>query len=510
MSFVAGVNAGVNAREVRHKIQMDRDEQNFKLMQAGYVRNNQGGFDILPGGKAELEQMALDNQRQELEIQGTALMAMRNQLVSQDSFALAEEFSESGNANAVQKQIDAKPLLKEFLDTKDIKQIANIDFINDKELLMDIGVTDEMLEDKNIAEALRKNLWKTYNGENWQIGSLPDFVAQTGMLNKVSTARATKIRHGLAKFYAALQGEDLELEEQKVAIDRYKAETDRQELENKYHRSSPTPTSTPTSTPTPTSTSTPSSPEPYIKPTAKMRNTAAARRAEQKLIEAFGGEAKFWKTDFSKEENFRKASPHLSNIEALSNSKLSQQSRKTLDEVRQLIYLAKNVQNLSAKDIGLVDNFFYGIKQYLYNNTDNSTIAVSSYNAFRNVLLHAFAGSTMSRHEIKRFEEAFGTGYQRLGPVLTKFTTNLGNIKARLMNIKRNSNVYTTHIRLGTDLGEINNIIAAINERISYINGYSAKMKEENKDLYEFEQDKGTNLNKKESLNSIYERTHAN
>ena len=202
--------------------------------------------------------------------------------------------------------------------------------------------------------------------------------------------------------------------------------------------------------------------------TAKQKDIEAAQEATTELVDKFGGEDKFFKTDFTKRENLTKAYPELVKIEKLEGVEFSNTEKKDIQDIRTLIALSDPAKKLTEKDTGIIDSKLKEVKKYISDSVEGVE-ATAAYNTFRNSIRHALYGSALTDAEIRSFNEAFGTLGNQLGPVLAQFKTSLNQIKAKLESIQSMKNPYSAYIRLGVDSKKLNNIIQSIDERIQYL-----------------------------------------
>ncbi len=206
------------------------------------------------------------------------------------------------------------------------------------------------------------------------------------------------------------------------------------------------------------------------RPTEKQRNLAAAEAKTQELYTAFGGEDSFYKTDFSKPENYRKGDAYANAIDELSGRRLSEADKKKLAESNKLLKLAEPGTRLTDSNTGILDSTFKQASTYLKDNVDG--IAATSANAaFRNVLRNALYGATLTDGEISAFNEAYGSLGQKAGPALQMFKTGLLNVKADLETQMAMMSPTTFKIRFGKSAEEMDKIMSSLDNRISLITG---------------------------------------
>lgn len=191
-----------------------------------------------------------------------------------------------------------------------------------------------------------------------------------------------------------------------------------------------------------------------------------AETATEKLVNMFGGEDKFFETDFSDEKNFRKAYSMVTRIEQLEGSTLSAETKKELRNIAALNALGNPGAKLTTKETGYVDNLLMQAKKFVADDVEGVD-ATSAYAAFRNSIRHALYGSALTDAEIASFNEAFGTLKQQLGPVLQQFKTAISQVKSKLESIERMENPYTSRVRLGMDQENVSRVIEALDQRIA-------------------------------------------
>ena len=198
--------------------------------------------------------------------------------------------------------------------------------------------------------------------------------------------------------------------------------------------------------------------------------SAEAQQTSQALFDNFGGEQKYYNTNFNDPIARRKAAPYVMKIEALTGEQLTSQDKNKLDDIRALIALANPAGKITAEQTGLVDSLVGTAKKYVDEQGPN-TVATSAYSAFRNSVRHAMYGSTLTEAEITSFNDAFGTKSQKLGPVLEQFVTSLQQVQSKLASVSANMNPVVAQYRLGMDQAKIADSISAIQERIDLLRG---------------------------------------
>lgn len=204
-----------------------------------------------------------------------------------------------------------------------------------------------------------------------------------------------------------------------------------------------------------------------------VKEADEANLATEKLQEAFGGN--FYGTDFSDANNRRLAQPYIRTIEKTVGATFSEEDKRTMRSVRQLVQLGGRAgEKLTDQETGLIDRMMSGLNAYISDNVTDSKAGVAAYETFRNVLRNALFGSALTDNEIKAFNAAAGNLGQQKGPVLQKLNEQLRNIRANLGSIATMGDETLAHYYLGADQEKLDDVITAIDERINRISQISA------------------------------------
>lgn len=204
--------------------------------------------------------------------------------------------------------------------------------------------------------------------------------------------------------------------------------------------------------------------------TTKQKDLKAAEDKTVTLLSEFGGEEDFYNTDFTDPKNYRKAYPLVNAIEQLEGTDLSEQDKKNITDIRQLVALGDPASKLTSDQTGLLDSNLKELQKY-FQTSVKGTSAKSAYAAFRNSVRNALFGSALTESEIKAFNEAYGTLGQKIGPVLETFETSLAQVQAKLDSTANLMNPLSAKVRLGADQDKLIQIREALQARIDYIKG---------------------------------------
>lgn len=204
--------------------------------------------------------------------------------------------------------------------------------------------------------------------------------------------------------------------------------------------------------------------------TAPQKNLNNAADRTDAMLEEFGGEEEFFNTDFSDPKTYNKAYRSINAIEVLTNTELSEAQKKEATELRSLVNLSSNIQNLTGAETGLVDKNLGDLKRYFSDNV-KGVAAKTAWAAFRNIYIHAMAGTAQTTHEAKRSSEALGTLGNQLGPALEMFNSSLSTVSSKLESAGLNMNPYSAKVRLGATQDKLAAIRENIEKTIQFTQG---------------------------------------
>lgn len=629
MGFRDGFATGAsvrNQRETRLELKRQRDQE---LAAKGYKFDESGQMFVRPGSGAEAEQM------QALEATQLA-KATQAKLAAQDTDRAFEDYSHTGDASYLQKALDNNQYLKNMWAQQGVHLIGNIDFGNDKNLLAQKGLTDTMYDTPEKQDVIKRNMYKFYDGKEWQMGMLAPTAAELGVKNRLGERRGGVIDANQEKLFSLLSGpkvsphtadghkyqKEIELASNETGIppdliasmihqesgsnptavsskgaqglmqlmpdtakelgvtdptnpeqnikagaqylkkmldkyggdvkmalaaynagpgnvDKYKgippfAETQKyvsnilnnyntagayyntnadalsQQLSSQYAGAQTTEDIILGSQASRAQAAAGLAPgmaqtkldqtqqELNLKAEANkidwmklvvekqkadgsgttndQKNIAAAERATSEMLDMFGGEDQFMKTDFSKADDYRKVYPYLTKIEKFEGTQLSEADKKEIGDLKQMIALAGPSAMLSDAETGLYDKKFNDYKAYLDEKVGGKQ-ATSAYAAMRNVFRHSLYGSALTGTEIDAFNAAYAELGQKEGPVKAALITMLTQEKAKLDTVMMLQNPYSAHVRLGADKKKLEDISSRLQDSIDLIDGKLDKQK---------------------------------
>lgn len=184
MTILEGLIAGTEARDRRQALALQKKELDAKLMSQGYNPND---LSIVPGGQE-------DNNQKQQQIMAESLKAMQGKLAAQDSDKALVDFASTGDATYLQNGINNNPVLKKAWGDKGVQAVSNIDFTNDTKLLAQRGFQPSEYDTQEKQDILKKNIYKTYDGKDWNIGLLNKAVQETGAATRLGD-RQSQVFH---------------------------------------------------------------------------------------------------------------------------------------------------------------------------------------------------------------------------------------------------------------------------------------------------------------------------
>ena len=154
---------------------------------------------------------------------------------------------------------------------------------------------------------------------------------------------------------------------------------------------------------------------------------------------------------------------------------MSSKDRSTVTEIRQLTGLTSVAgAKLTNAETGPLDTILRDTKKFISNDI-TGTEGTAAYEAFRNTMRHALAGSAQSKQETANFQKAMGSLSDQLGPVLVKFKVQVEELKIKLQSIYDLNDPYVAKYRLNMDQDDIARVINELDSRIDMMEGTKLK-----------------------------------
>jgi len=402
--------------------------------------------------KAQAEdQMADIKTKQELGVtreQYETLVAeqdrMQKTLARRDTYDSFRAYQADSDVRHLNDSMRRDPTLKNL--ASDVANFSKLDLVNDTQLMKDAGLDPAIFEDENAQHRYIKMVKTDGSSEILDMTAAMVGTGYAASLDKAALADLLT-KSQIAKNLKTGEGKDpvMVKKAQAIADAKNKLNPGSATMEEELIKLG----------------------EKEVAGTTPGKHTLA-REDTKELEDMFGGREGFFKTNFNVPANRDKAYPFIAEIEDLEGVKFSTKEKNDINQINQLIALGDPSKELTEAQTGIIDNTFFNVKKYFTD--ENIDIgATSSYAAFRNTVRHALFGSALTEHEIKSFNEAFGTLKQKLGPVLGQFKTGLAQVKAKLESIARFKNPHSAKFRLGVSQAKLDEIIGRIDERIRFL-----------------------------------------
>lgn len=211
--------------------------------------------------------------------------------------------------------------------------------------------------------------------------------------------------------------------------------------------------------------------------TSEQKNLDDANARTEELVQTFGGEDKFFETDFSNPKDYNKAFRKVVEIEQLTNTEPSEADKKEMSDLRVIINLSKPIEQLSGSETGIVDKNLGDLNKYLSDEV-KGVEAKAAWSAFRNAYLSMLSGKAVTPQEATRQEEAFGKLGNKLGPALQMFEVALGQTQSRLNSLSSGMLPVAAKVRLGADQKKLEAIQTRIDTKLRQLQGLPALNKD--------------------------------
>jgi hypothetical protein len=202
-----------------------------------------------------------------------------------------------------------------------------------------------------------------------------------------------------------------------------------------------------------------------------------ARTTAQKNIEATAGVREQIQGmrdegyDSTDPEQRRKMGRLVTDLEAITGSKMSTEDRRVARELRNLTQLGGTAgAEITDKETGPLDYMLKNFKMYVSDEVGGTT-ATTSYEQFRNVFRNALYGATLTDAEIQAFTRAAGSLSQQRGPVLVALRTQMQSVKNNIQSIYDKNDPDIADHYLGMSLEDADGVIEALDQRIDLMAG---------------------------------------
>tara|TARA_R110000824_G_C15233132_1_gene679097 strand:+ start:13421 stop:15070 length:1650 start_codon:yes stop_codon:yes gene_type:complete len=192
-------------------------------------------------------------------------------------------------------------------------------------------------------------------------------------------------------------------------------------------------------------------------------------------LHGLSGSGSFYDADLNDPKTREKAGELIVDLEKATGRKLTGETKKAARQMRSLLRLGSVAgAELTDDETGIIDNVFHRVKKYFSDNIEG-TAGTTAYNAMRNVQRNALMGATLTKAELKAFDQAAGTLGQQLGPVLAAMKTSMQDVKEQLQTIVDFEDPMAAKYYLGTSMEQAEMAIDAIDERLRHFQSYEQR-----------------------------------
>lgn len=198
MSFSSAYANVANANTSRQALREQVKQRNEDLKMVGYSFEN-GEMQVRPNSQAEADQFAAKEAVQ-------LARSLQGKLLAQETDKAFEDYAHTGDASYLQRALENNPELRNIWNARGVNMIGNLDFENDKDLLQKSGFIPTTYDTDEKKATLRKNLYKVYDGKNWNIGIANRAMAETGAHRRMGPRRAQMIDDNYREFINMMEG----------------------------------------------------------------------------------------------------------------------------------------------------------------------------------------------------------------------------------------------------------------------------------------------------------------
>ena len=195
-SFTSSFSAISNAKNQRETLAFEKKKRDQELEIRGYDSET---LKVIPGSTADVQQVKNDQTLQ-------LAKGLEGKLAAQDTDQAILDFSDTGDATYLQGALDKNPTIKQAWAARGVQHVANLDWQNDTKLLKKNGFQEAEYDTEAKQALLSKNVYKFYNGKEWQMGLLNKAAAETGATTRIGENRGQQITNNYQAFRDFMSG----------------------------------------------------------------------------------------------------------------------------------------------------------------------------------------------------------------------------------------------------------------------------------------------------------------
>jgi len=442
MAFGQSFAAARGRRIEQERLALAERTQRINLAKEGYRLGEGDELEVIEGSQAQLQQVQIQEQ---LELSNT----LKNQLIAKDTDEALTSFTSSGDPNDLNRVLVNNPYMKEMFP--DIQGIDNINFEKDKDLLVQNGFSEEVINDKSTWNTLGTNFFKYYDGNEFQIGSAQDIAAATGTFKRINSEKRKVMIDHLEQVKSAMTPTiepDTKEELERLKLDLMKRGQSISLLAKRF--------------------------------SAKGSNVGKLQedidtggRLIKELFSKTGGSFEtFAKQDFEALRGTNEGTDIerlVMNISRADGRKIKPEDKKELRELRRLMSLAGGAGDIPDPTTGVFGTRFTKYKQFLSDNVTGIQER-TALNLFISLYRKSLVGTQITDKEFENFEKIFA-GSGKRGVVLEQLRAAMSPLSARLSSMKQILGPISSVFYLGADTKRLDNIITTLDSNIAKIKG---------------------------------------
>jgi len=196
MSILQSLIAADQVNNQREALNLEKKKRDDELRIRGYDPDT---LAIMPGTKADAEQ---EQVKQVLQL----AHSLQGKLAAQDTDNAILDYAETGDANHLQNAMDKNPYIKQAWNQRGVLNVTNVDFQNDKNILAKTGFNEAEYDTPEKQNILKRNIYKFYDGQQWNIGLLNNVAKETGVVSRLGSNRAQPILDNHQEFRDFMAG----------------------------------------------------------------------------------------------------------------------------------------------------------------------------------------------------------------------------------------------------------------------------------------------------------------
>lgn len=185
-----------NRKAQREEMGLRKRMADAELVMKGYDPNT---LQVRPGSAADVER-AQNEQFMQM------ANALQGKLAAQETDQALLDFSETGDASFLQGAMDKNPYLKQAWAARGVQNVSNLDWQNDAKLLARAGFSPAEYDTPAKQDLLRRNVYKFYDGTDWNVGLLNNVVRETGAMTRLGSKRGAPLQQNFQDFRDFMAG----------------------------------------------------------------------------------------------------------------------------------------------------------------------------------------------------------------------------------------------------------------------------------------------------------------